>query len=138
MTVRLNPYLAFGDNAADAMAFYTSVFGGTLSTTRFGDVPMPGIDAGEADKVMHSMLEIGDGLTLMAADTPAHMEVPSGNHSVSLSGDDEARLRGWWDGLADGATVTMPLNKAPWGDTFGMLTDRFGIDWLVNIAGDPA
>jgi PhnB protein len=59
------------------------------------------------------------------------------NFSVSLSGDDEAELRGYWDKLADGATVTMPLERAPWGDTFGMLVDRFGVNWLVNIAGQP-
>ena len=62
-----------------------------------------------------------------------HDEVaPGSNFAVSLSGDDEA-LRGYWDGLADGGTVAMPLEKQAWGDEFGMLTDRFGIPWLVNI-----
>jgi PhnB protein len=54
---------------------------------------------------------------------------------MSLSGDDEAELKAYFEKLAVGGTVTMPLNKAPWGDTFGMLTDRFGITWLVNISG---
>ena len=58
------------------------------------------------------------------------------NISVSLSGDAEGELRGYWDGLAAGGTVTVPLEKAPWGDTFGMLVDRFGIPWLVNISGN--
>jgi PhnB protein len=53
--------------------------------------------------------------------------------SVSLSGDDEAELTGYWQKLTDGATVSQPLEKAPWGDSFGMLTDKFGITWLVNI-----
>jgi PhnB protein len=54
---------------------------------------------------------------------------------VSLSGQDEPELRGYWDKLVDGATITAPINTAPWGDTFGMLTDKFGVNWLVNIAG---
>ena len=138
MVVRLNPYIAFRDVAEEAMGFYRSVFGGEVTVTRFGDVPMPGIGPDEAGKVMHAQLDIPGGLTLMAADTPAHMQVPSGNHSISLSGDDDATLRGWWDGLSAGGTVTMPLNQAPWGDHFGQLTDKFGIDWIVNIAGTPA
>jgi PhnB protein len=56
---------------------------------------------------------------------------------VSLSGDNEAEaeLKGYWDKLSEGANITMPLGKAPWGDTFGMLADKFGTNWLVNIAG---
>jgi PhnB protein len=56
---------------------------------------------------------------------------------VSLSSDDEAELRGYWDKLAEGGMVAMPLEKAPWGATFGMCTDKFGVAWLVNIAGAP-
>ena len=55
--------------------------------------------------------------------------------SISLSGDDDRELRGYWDKLAAGGTVTLPLEKAPWGDSFGMLTDKFGTPWMVNIAG---
>ncbi|MGH3496256.1 MAG: VOC family protein [Nocardioidaceae bacterium] len=139
MSSRLNPYLSFRGNAREAMQFYQSVFGGELTVSTFADVPgMPGVEASEANKVMHSTLETPDGLTLMGADTPTHMDysAPAGM-SVSLSGDHEATLRGYWDGLADGATVGVPLEKAPWGDTFGMLTDKFGTPWLVNIAGQP-
>ena len=60
---------------------------------------------------------------------------PGTNYSMSLSGDDEAELRGYFENLAAGGTVTMPLELAPWGDTFGMVTDRYGVQWLVNIAG---
>ena len=82
------------------------------------------------------MLEVPGVLTLMGADTPSHMEYaePAG-FSVSLSGDDDDTLQGWWDGLSADGKVSVPLEKAPWGDTFGMLTDKYGIDWLVNIAG---
>jgi len=135
MTVRLNPYLSFRDNAREAMEFYRSVFGGELSVSTFAEFGMAD-DPAEAKKVMHSMLETDDGLVLMGADLPKDMEaVPPAGFSISLSGDDEARLRGWWDRLVDGGAVTMPLEKAPWGDTFGMCTDRFGISWMVNIAG---
>jgi PhnB protein len=72
----------------------------------------------------------------MASDTPAGMSWQApGGITISLSGDDEAELRGYWDRLADGGSVTLPLEKAPWGDSFGMVTDRFGVPWMVNIAG---
>ncbi len=88
---------------------------------------------------MHSMLTTGGGMVLMASDTPNSMGyTPGTNYSVSLSGDDEAELRGWWTGLSDGATITMPLEQAPWGDSFGMLIDRFGVAWMVNIAGNAS
>jgi PhnB protein len=135
MTTRLNPYLSFRDNAREAMAFYHSVFGGDLNTSTFGDYGASD-DPAEKDKVMHSMLEAPNGLVLMGADTPNSMDyTPGDNISISLSGEDEAELRGYWDKLAEGANVAEQLSKAPWGDTFGMLTDRFGINWLVNIAG---
>jgi PhnB protein len=61
---------------------------------------------------------------------------PQAGVSVSLSGDDEARLRGYWERLSEGGSVTVPLEKAPWGDTFGMCVDRFGTSWLVNVAAE--
>jgi PhnB protein len=83
---------------------------------------------------MHAQLEGENGIIFMAADTPSSMEYrPGTNFSMSLSGEDEGVLRGYFDKLADGGQVIMPLEKAPWGDTFGMLTDRFGVSWLVNV-----
>jgi PhnB protein len=138
MTVRLNPYLSWRDGAREAMTFYQSVFGGELSIMSFADMHASE-DRAEQDKVMHAMLETPEGLTLMGSDTPNTMDfTPPAGFSVSLSGDDEAALRRWWDGLSEGATVNMPLEKAPWGDTFGMLVDRFGVSWLVNVTGAPA
>jgi PhnB protein len=135
MSTRLNPYLGFRDTARQAMDFYHSVFGGELTQSTFGEFHASE-DPAEQDKIMHSMLTTDGGLTLMAADTPNSMDyTPGNNHSVSLSGEDEAELRGYWDKLSDGGTVTVPLEKAPWGDTFGMCTDRYGVAWLVNIAG---
>jgi PhnB protein len=136
MTTRLNPYLNFRDTARQAMQFYSSVFGGELTMSTFAELHASE-DPAEQDKIMHSMLVTDHGLTLMAADTPNSMGyTPGTNFAVSLSGEDEGELRGYWDKLSDGAAVTMPLDKAPWGDQFGMLTDRFGISWLVNISGE--
>ncbi|WP_144801403.1 VOC family protein [Curtobacterium sp. BH-2-1-1] len=137
MSVTLNPYIGFRDQARDALGFYHAVFGGELKTMTFAEGGMVQ-DPADADKVMHGQIETDD-LTLMASDSPSSMPAPTvSNISVSLSGDDEARLTGYWEGLSDGATVIEPLTKAPWGDTFGMLTDRFGVTWLVNISGVPA
>lgn len=134
----LNPYLSFRDTARQAGDFYRSVFGGELTRSTFAEY-QASEDPAEQDKIMHSQLKTDDGLTLMMSDTPNSMEyTPGNNYSVSLSGDDEAELRGYWDKLVDGGTVTMPLEKAPWGDTFGMCTDKLGVSWLVNIAGAPA
>lgn len=134
MSIRLNPYLGFRDNAREAMEFYHSVFGGELTTGTFAEY-QASEDPAEADKIMHSMLETGNGLVLMAADTPNSMEhTPGSSHSVSLSGDDEAELRGYWDKLSENGTVVMPLEQAPWGDFFGMCVDPFGVNWLVNIS----
>ncbi|RJU01702.1 VOC family protein [Arthrobacter frigidicola] len=133
MTTRLNPYLGFRDTAREAMEFYHSVFGGELTLSTFGDF-QASEDPAEQDKIMHGMLETESGLVLMGADTPNSMDYTVGtNHSVSLSGTDEAELRGYWDKLSDGGTVTLPLERAPWGDSFGMCSDRFGVSWLVNI-----
>jgi len=132
MASRLNPYLSFDGDARQAMEFYEQVFGGSLSLNTFG--AFGDADAPEADKIMHGMLETPSGFTLMGADMPPGMAYSPGNtFSVSLSGDDEAELRGSWEKLSDGGTVAVPLEKQMWGDVFGMCTDRFGIPWMVNI-----
>ncbi len=137
MGINLNPYLHFRGRAREAMEFYQSVFGGELSAMTFADQGGMGMPEEEQHLVMHSQIERDGHPFLMGADTPSHMddhETPAG-FSVSLSGDDEAMLTGWFSALSDGATVSEPLAKAPWGDSFGMLTDKFGVPWLVNIAG---
>jgi PhnB protein len=133
MATALNPYLNFRDNTREAMEFYRSVFGGKLDMMTFKDY-QASHDPSEDDKIMHAVLQ-AEGVMFMASDTPNDMEyTPGTNYNMSLSGDDEAVLRGYFDKLQEGGTVSMPLEKAPWGDTFGMLTDRFGIRWLVNIS----
>ena len=131
MTSRLNPYISFDGNAREAMEFYKSVFGGELSLNTFGQVEG---DAPNPDDIMHGMLETDGGFTLMGADMPPGVEHDAGNNfAVSLSGDDAAELRGYWEQLSGDGTVTVPLEKQMWGDEFGMCTDRFGVSWMVNI-----
>ena len=133
MSVNLNPYLNFRDNTREAMQFYQSVFGGKLDMNTFKEYNASE-DPSEDDKIMHSQLEADNGIVFMAADTPASMDYRQGtNMAMSLSGDDDATLSGYYEKLADGGQVTMPLEVAPWGDKFGMVTDKYGIDWLVNI-----
>jgi PhnB protein len=138
MAIRLDPYLAFKDNAREAMEFYKSIFGGKLDLQTFKDFGMPTQDPATGDLVMHSMLEADNGISFMASDTPPEMaEFKEGSRvSLSLSGPDEDELRGYWDKLSEGGKVTAPLEKAPWGDIFGMVTDKFGIHWMVDI-GEP-
>ena len=138
MQTQLNPYLSFKDNAREAMEFYKTVFGGKLTIGTFKEFHASK-DPSEDDKIMHSVLEADNGITFMASDTPDRMEYKVGtNFSMSLSGDNEAELAGYFEKLAAVGTITMPLEKALWGDTFGMLVDKFGVPWLVNITAQKA
>ena len=134
MATVLNPYLSFKDGAREAMDFYHSVFGGELTRSTFAEGGMPH-DPAEADRIMHSQLNSPNAFVLMGSDTPASMGEPSPNGSISLSGDDDAALRGYWDKLSVGGNTVQPLMQAPWGDSFGMLVDKFGVMWMVNISG---
>ena len=138
MTTQFNPYLNFRDTAGDAMDFYQSVFGGELTKNTFGEMHASE-DPAEQHKIMHSTLVTDQGWTLMAADTPNHMDYSAGtNFSLSLSGLDEGELRGYWDKLTAGGNVTVPYAKAPWGDMFGMCVDKFGVSWMVNASAEQS
>lgn len=128
--VTLNPYIFFQGNCKEAMEFYKSVFGGELTIQTVDEAPdFPGKEQ-MLGQIMHSMLE-GD-IKLMGSDSqkasPAAKKI-----ELSLSGEDETKLRGYWQNLSEGGLITMPLEKAPWGDTFGMVKDKYGVDWMVNI-----
>lgn len=138
MQTRLNAYLSFKDEARQAMEFYKTVFGGKLDINTFGESGMAQ-DPSQNDLVMHAMLEADNGISFMASDTPPGMEHASGsNISMSLSGDDEAQIREYYAKLSAGGTITLPLEKAPWGDTFGMVNDKFGVAWMFNISEKTA
>lgn len=132
MASLLNPYLTFDGNAREALEFYHQVFGGELALNTFADYGGP---PEKGEQIMHGMLQTDAGFCLMASDTPpGQTHSPGNNFSVSLSGDDDELLRGYWNALIDGGTVTVPLEKQMWGDEFGSCLDRFGIAWMVNIA----
>ena len=131
MTI-LNPYLHFDGDARTALEFYQSVFGGDLSVMTYGDM---GVEGDQATQVMHASLSTPDGFTLMASDGAPGQSLVRGNASnLSISGDDEPRLRSWFDALAQDGAVHVPLEKQMWGDVFGQVQDRFGVIWLLNIA----
>ena len=135
---QLNPYINFNGNAEEALNFYKNALGGELTISRFSEFASPEmpVPEGQENGVMHGML-ITDDFQLMAADALAlGGAVATGNNiSISLSGDDETKLTNYFDSLSAGGTIKEPLAKAPWGDSFGMFTDKFGIEWMVNIAG---
>ncbi len=134
MSNKLNPYISFNGNAREALEFYKAAFGGVVTMSTFKEGGMTQ-DPSMADKIMHAQLVTNNGMTLMLSDTPPGMpHNPGGSISISLSGDNEEELRGYWNALSKGARVAVALDKAPWGDTFGMFTDMFGVSWLVNIA----
>lgn len=139
MQSKLNPYVSFQGNTREAMEFYKTIFGGELTLSTFGEAGMT--DHGvEPDGIMHAMLVADNGITLMAADSATGMRefIAGTNMSISLSGDNEEELTGYYNKLIEGGKVDQPLTKAPWGDTFGMCIDKFGIFWMVNIAGSKA
>ena len=136
MAVKLNAYINFEGKAQEALEFYQSVFGGQVFSDTFrsfasDDMPVPEQDL---DKLMHGYLKGDNGIELMASDAMSNMEVSNGSQiQLSVSGDDEELLKGYWEKLSASGTVTQPLDKAPWGDTFGMCVDKYGISWMVDI-----
>jgi PhnB protein len=132
MDPTLTPYLTFNGKAAEAMKFYQSVLGGELVMQTFGESKMSQKPE-EKDLIIHATLK-NEGLTFMASDSmPARRAQFGDNVHMSISGHDGARLTQVFNGLAKGGKVDMPLAKQFWGDTYGQLTDKFGIHWMVNI-----
>lgn len=132
MAQQLNPYLTFDGTCAEAMAFYAAVFGGTPQVMTFRDSGM------DADGVMHAALATPAGFHLFASDALADMGEPlvrGNNLQISISGDDAEALRGYWAALTDGGQVLVPLEQQMWGDEYGLLADRYGVQWHVNIGG---
>lgn len=129
MANKLNPYLTFGGDARAAMEFYKIVFGGELTLQTFKEAQAAQSPEQE-ELIMHGQLITTDDMTLMGSDDP---EGQSYSASVAVSGEDESTLRSYWDKLTEGATILAPFETASWGDTFGMLTDKFGIRWMINV-----
>jgi len=129
MNSSLNVYLSFAGQARAAMTFYQSIFGGELTVTTFGEA---GVSYGPPEDLMHAQLTVDGKAFLMASDGMDDKEFKG--FSLALGGNDGDELRGYFNKLAEGGTVTKPLEKESWGDEFGMITDKFGVNWMVNIA----
>ena len=137
MQSKLNPYIEFSGSARQAMTYYQTVFGGKLSMQTYKDFQVSKNPADD-DKIMHAELIAENGITLMGADSMDEAQSPKSNISISLSGDQQTELTGYYNQLSAGGTIIEPLAQAPWGDQFGMCVDRFGIKWMFNIAGPKA
>ena len=133
----INPYLNFPGNTEEAFNFYKSVFGGEFTAIqRFKETPEAGnVPANEQDKIMHIALPIGNGNTLMATDALESMGqtlTTDNNFSIAIQAESEEEADKLFNGISAGGQVTVPLEKAFWGAYFGMCTDKFGIQWMVN------
>lgn len=137
MAKTLCPYIHFNDGKAqEALDFYHGVFGGKLDISRYGDLPQAPVEDKYKQQIMHASLKT-DEFELMISDTgPMGGVVVGGNISVSLFGQtgDKSQLSEYFSGLSEGGKVGQALELAPWGDVFGMVTDKFGITWMVNIS----
>lgn len=133
MTVSTTPHLNFRGDARAALTFYQSVFGGDLVVSTYGDLGQPGP---EADLVVWGQVAAQNGFRVMAYDVPAERPWSPGEAPffVSVRGDDVAEITGYWEKLSDGATVVAPLASSAWAPVYGMLTDRFGVTWVLDVA----
>lgn len=129
--ISCDPYLFFKGNCREAMEFYKNIFGGKLFTQSYekAGMTMPGM---EPSHLMHASLTTDDFM-LMASDT-AQASPTAAKVSISLSGDDEEKLTAYFNGLSEDVEVTFPLKKESWGDTFGSVTDKYGVEWMINIS----
>lgn len=134
----INPYLNFPGNTEEAFNFYKSVFGGEFfMVMRFRETPeAEKVPAAERDKIMHISLPIAKGNILMATDSLESMGQPplnfGNNFSIAVSADSEEEAKKIFNGLSAGGNVLMPLEKAFWGALFGMIKDKFGVQWMVS------
>jgi len=131
--IKLDPYLFFKGNCREAMEFYKSVFGGELNISTVSEVPEgePTMPGAKPNDVIHARLK--DGLaTIMGCDSPNASDKMA-KVSLSLGGTEEKTLREIFDKLSEGGEVNMPLKKMFWGDIFGSLVDKYGVDWMMNI-----
>lgn len=140
MSTAVTPHLNFRGQAREALAFYRDVFGGEVVVVRYADLGVVGTDEPTADHVVWGQVESPDGFRVMAHDLYPHLpyERGTGDVYVSVRGTDEDVLRAQWDRLAEGATVTVDLAPAAWAPLYGMLTDRYGVTWVLDVAAPYA
>lgn len=139
-TNSISPYLTFNGNCEDAFNFYKTVFGGDFSYVgRFSEMPpmegQPPVPASEANKIMHISLPISKETALMGSDSSdafGHATNVGNNFSISINATSESEADRLYNGLANGGQVTMPMAKTFWGSYFGMLTDKYNIQWMIS------
>lgn len=132
----VNPYLNFNGNTEEAFNFYKSVFGGEFATImRFGDTPgCENMPETEKNGIMHVALPMGSSI-LMGTDVPKSMEqVKFGtNSSITIDAESREEAKRLFDGLAAGGKIGMPMDDMFWGAYYGMLADKFGVQWMINF-----
>ncbi|WP_157246846.1 VOC family protein [Nonomuraea typhae] len=134
MSVKSVIHLNFRGDARAALTFYRSVFDGEAAMVTYQDAGAAQ-DPAEAGQIMWGQVAAGNGFHVMAYDVPVRLPYDKGQNAffVSLRGDAAQEITGWWEKLADGATIVRPLGPAPWAPLYGMLTDRFGVTWVVDV-----
>lgn len=130
-TINVEPYIFFKGNAMEAMEFYKGIFGGEIESMTYDAMHVPVPEGFTGENLMHASLVNGD-VALMASDT-IEASKKAAKVTISLAGNDEEKLTGFFNGLSEGVEVQYPLKKESWGDIFGSLTDKYGVEWMVNI-----
>ncbi len=132
MSITMSPYLNFPGNSREAMTHYQQIFGGDLNFFTFGDF---GITDFPADGTMHAALTT-EHFALFASDAMPGAEATWGGtrNYISFMGDDLPTLTTWFNALAEGGTIGQPLERQSWGDVYGIVMDKYGIEWMVNCA----
>jgi PhnB protein len=134
MSVTTTTHLNFRGDARPALDFYRSVFGGRTVAVTYKDAGNVQ-NENEADWLMWGEVVGDNGFHVMAYDVPSRLPWDQGRSSffVSVRGEDPAEISGLWQRLSEGSTVVQPLEPAPWAPLYGMLTDRFGVTWVLDV-----
>jgi PhnB protein len=140
--MQLQPYLFFEGRCEEALEFYAKAVGARIETLmRYRESPEPPprgmLPEGSEDKVMHASFRVSEA-TVMASDGACSGKPAFQGFSLSLDARDEAHARKLFDALAEGGSVQMPLARTFFSPAFGMVTDRFGVSWMVIVPGQPA
>jgi PhnB protein len=133
--MQLEPYIFFYGRCEEALEFYKNALGGSYELQRFeGSHMAERVPAGNRDKIMHATFK-GNGFSFMASDGDLSktLDPDEGNISMSLGAENAAEGERVFNALAQGGTVGMPLSDVPWGGKFGMVTDKFGVEWMMTF-----
>lgn len=139
MSLQTTTHLNFRGDARAALEFYQSVFGGHLVAITYAEAHAVG-DPAESGQIMWGQVSTPDGFRVMAYDVPAARPWSPGQAPffVSIRSDDAEELKTYWARLSEGAGVAVELARAPWAPLYGMLTDRFGVTWVLDVAAPYA